>query len=216
MVHRIRWYLIKMVPHVTHSYVRHDSFICATWLIHKCNMTNSYVRHDSFISATWQIHMCDMTPLVRCLRWHASTSFNGDVWHDYSYVRHDSSICATWRIHMCDMTHSYVRHDSFICATGLLLSGACVDEHEDGASFHGHMWHESFIRTIWLMTIYTDLYLKYIFMTHDYIFDMTALVWCSIMCVEIYILNMYLEYVSWIYIVTHVMQHHTRAVMSNV
>ena len=41
--------------------VRHDSLICATWLIHMCNMTHSHVRHDSFIWATWLMHMHDMT-----------------------------------------------------------------------------------------------------------------------------------------------------------
>jgi len=76
---------------MTHSYVRHDSFICATWLIHTCDMTHSYVRHDSFICLPSLIHMCDMT---------------------HSYVRHDSFICVPWLIHMFAMTHSYVWHDS--------------------------------------------------------------------------------------------------------
>jgi len=53
------WYglQVRCVTHwmcnTTHSYMRHDSFICATWLIHMCDMTHSYVRHDSFICATW-------------------------------------------------------------------------------------------------------------------------------------------------------------------
>jgi len=58
-----------------------DSFICVTWLFPMCDMTHSYVRHDSFVSVTcwlipmsdmthsydlflrvtWRIHMCDMT-----------------------------------------------------------------------------------------------------------------------------------------------------------
>jgi len=53
---------------VTHSYVRrdsliHDSFIRETWLIHIWrDMTHSYMRHDSFIyGATWLIHTWDMT-----------------------------------------------------------------------------------------------------------------------------------------------------------
>jgi len=71
----------------THSYVWHDSFICATWLIHMCDLTHSYVWHDSFICVTWLIHMCDMT---------------------HSYVRHDSFICVTWLIHICDVTYSYM------------------------------------------------------------------------------------------------------------
>jgi len=57
---------------ITHSYVWHDSFICATWLIHMCDMTHSCVSwlmhmcdlthsHDLFIYVTWLIHMLDMT-----------------------------------------------------------------------------------------------------------------------------------------------------------
>ena len=74
---------------VAHSYVWHDSFICA-W-------------HDSFICmtwliVTWLIHMYDVAWLI----------------HMYDVVWHDSFICMTWLIHMCDMTHFEVRHDSFL------------------------------------------------------------------------------------------------------
>jgi len=31
---------------------RHDSFTCVKWLSHMCNMSHSYVRHDSFIRET--------------------------------------------------------------------------------------------------------------------------------------------------------------------
>ena len=34
-----------------------DSFVCATWLIHMCDMTHSRV----FVCATWLIRTCDMT-----------------------------------------------------------------------------------------------------------------------------------------------------------
>jgi len=44
---------------MTHSYVRHDSFICETWLIHMWDMTHSYVRHDSFICETWLMTRID-------------------------------------------------------------------------------------------------------------------------------------------------------------
>ena len=33
-----------------------------TCLILECNMTHSWLRHDSFVSVTWLIHGCDMTP----------------------------------------------------------------------------------------------------------------------------------------------------------
>ena len=39
------------------SSVRHDAFICATWLIHMCDMTYSYVRYVSFIRVTWLMYM---------------------------------------------------------------------------------------------------------------------------------------------------------------
>jgi len=70
---------------MTHSYIRHDSFICATWsfvcatwLIHMCEMIHSCMRHGLCVCATWLIYMCDMA---------------------YSYVRHDS-------IHMCNVAHN--------------------------------------------------------------------------------------------------------------
>jgi hypothetical protein len=61
----------------------HDSFICATWLIHMCDMTHSHLRHDSFVCVTWLIHMCDIS------RW--------SYWHD-SFLR------VTWLFHTRDMT----------------------------------------------------------------------------------------------------------------
>jgi len=42
---------------MTHLYVRHDSFICETWLIYMWDMTHLYMRHDSFICEIWLIHM---------------------------------------------------------------------------------------------------------------------------------------------------------------
>jgi len=45
-------------------YIRRDSFIYVTWLIHLRDMTHSYMWHDSSsIYATWLIHMCNMTRL---------------------------------------------------------------------------------------------------------------------------------------------------------
>jgi len=77
---------------MTHSYMRHDSFICVPWLIHMCAMTHSYVWHDSFIFMTWLIHVC-----------------------------HDSFICVTWRILMYAMTNFNVWHDAFRCVTRLYI-----------------------------------------------------------------------------------------------
>jgi len=83
---------------MTHSYVRHDSFVWATWLIHMCDMTHSYVRHDSFvwatclICATWSVQtrltvMRDMCSLCHTLQWVTlyfimcdTSRYN--MWHD--------------------------------------------------------------------------------------------------------------------------------------
>jgi len=86
---------------MTHSRVRHDSFICAIWLIRMCDMTHLYVRHDSFMCATWLIHLSQVR----------SREYTNVAWL-ISYVQHVSFTCATWLIHMCDVTHLYVRHDS--------------------------------------------------------------------------------------------------------
>jgi len=114
---------------MTHLYVRHDSFKCATWLLYMCDMTPLYVRHDSFKCATWLLYMCDMTHL---------------------YVRHDSFICAKWLIYMCDMTHLYVRNDSFICATWLIYMCDMTHLYVRHDSFAPvpcatHLWKGSFI-----------------------------------------------------------------------
>jgi len=44
-----------------YSHVRHDSFICVTWLIHMRDMTRLYVYRDSFICVSWLIYLCDGT-----------------------------------------------------------------------------------------------------------------------------------------------------------
>jgi len=46
---------------VTHSYMRRNSFIHKTRLIHIWDMTHSYMRHDSFIYEMWLIHTWDKT-----------------------------------------------------------------------------------------------------------------------------------------------------------
>jgi len=51
------------IHHMHHSNVGHDSFICATWLIHMCDMTDSHVRHDTFIHKAWLIPMWDTTDI---------------------------------------------------------------------------------------------------------------------------------------------------------
>ena len=133
---------------MTHSYVRHDSFICVTWLIHVCDMTHSYVWHDSSFEmcVTWlncwyvwynlcvdtcDIRMCDMTT--------------------HSYVGHDLFICGAWLIYMCDMTHSYVWHDSFICVTWLIH--VCLLSFVSLSHKHKHTQTHT-LRTMWIPFLY--------------------------------------------------------------
>jgi len=108
---------------MAHSYVRHDSFICVIWLIHKCDMAHSYVRHGSFVCVTQLIHMCDMAHPYVCrescisLKDRHSNTTSAGVDKAHSYVRHDSFICVAWPIHKWDMAHSYVWYHSFISVT---------------------------------------------------------------------------------------------------
>jgi len=75
---------------VTHSYVRHDSFTCAPWLIHICAMTQLHTYSCTYTMWAWHsrqarlICMCAMTHLHVC---------------------HDSYTGAPWPVHMCTMTH---------------------------------------------------------------------------------------------------------------
>jgi len=112
--------------------VSRDSYICVKWLTHMCDTIHSYVRHDSLMCVTWLIicvtrltHICDMT--------------HSYVWTD-SYVWHDSLIrvtwliiCVIWLTNMCDMTHPWVWLDSLIRATWLIL---CVSRAGEKTQVH--------------------------------------------------------------------------------
>ena len=107
-------------------HVQHDSWICATWLIHTigwrrcrglrsevcvcvcvCDMTCLYAWHDSFMRATWDLSRC-VTWLIHAI---SGRRFRGCR----------LEVCLhTWLNHICDMTSSYVQHDSFASATWLM------------------------------------------------------------------------------------------------
>jgi len=76
---------------MTRLYVRHDSFVCETWLLCMWDMTHLYVRHDSCVCV-----LC-LVPLLQPSVW--------DMTH--LYVRHDSFVYESWLICMWDMTHLY-------------------------------------------------------------------------------------------------------------
>ena len=131
--HYLSWFICDMA----HSYVRHDSFVCATWLIYMCDMTHLYVRHDSFICATCLIrlrdislHMCDMThshaSLVRV------TCFIHTCAMTHQYAWQDRSMRMTWLIRTCDMTHSTGQQVTNWNMTWLI--------HMCGMS-HAYMWY---------------------------------------------------------------------------
>jgi len=102
----------------TDSYLRHDSFIRLTWLIH--------VSRDSFIRVTWLLHMCGVTHVsgsVDC-RWNHELMF--DTWLNFEsimtplYVRDTPLMRVTRHIHVCDstihtcdMSHTYLWKNTF-------------------------------------------------------------------------------------------------------
>jgi len=119
------------------SYVRHDSFICETWLImrswhsyvrHDSHMRcwHSYVRHDSYMrdmTHIWDVgtHMWDMTHYEMltfiCETWliHEMLTLICETWlrcGNSCIYEMLTFICETWLICKCHIClHSYVRHD---------------------------------------------------------------------------------------------------------
>ena len=131
-----------------YSYVRRDSFICATWHIHMCDslwgMAHSYLwwrlMHICDVRGTWLIYMWDMT--------HHGTWLM-HMWHmTSSYESHDSCICETWLMH--------VRHDSFICVRFLFQMCDMTSSHEWHAFYTG-----LFCRNIGLFCGDTGLFCVY-------------------------------------------------------
>ena len=134
------WWLIHMWGGMTHAYVSWlDEFMCVTCFIHTCDMTHSYVRHDAWICvmtrrimcATCFIDRCDMTHsyvrhdafiCVKTRRIHVCDMFHSYMWHD-SFIR------VAWRIHMFAMIHLHVWHDSFTCATWLVYGSDTAHSH---------------------------------------------------------------------------------------
>jgi len=97
------------VHHVTHvrdttlSYVRHDSFVRATRLFHKCDMTCSYLRH-------WLFHSCRNMYIYIYICVYLYYIFMHIYIHIYIYRPMMYFIvyadwCATCHLHTCDTTH---------------------------------------------------------------------------------------------------------------
>jgi len=123
---------------MTHSYVRHDSFICATRLIQIQNTTYLYVRHNSFTCISRR-HKCWVVADVR-----------------------QSLPCQTCFIHMSHMTYSYVRHISFICETCFIhmwdTSHLCVSPYATNGGLQPHFieWGHTYVCVmsshVWVMS----------------------------------------------------------------
>jgi len=170
---------------MNYSHMQHDSFVCMPWLVSWCAVTYSqstlrWARQKN-VCATWLIHKCDVTQLYVthsqstycwarptlwlceqfvCVTWlfftRSMTHSHCDTTH--SYVNHDSFacvpwltcrlrivgrdqylVCATLLIHTCDVTHLYVCRDSLAGYTSLSeTNNSCV-------------WQDSFVRVPWLI-----------------------------------------------------------------
>ena len=103
---------------VHHPCVRHNSFMCETWLIHVWDMTYSCMTHDSFMCDTWLIHVWHMTH--SCV---TQDSFMCDTWLIHAYIA-QPTLCVTWlnRVcavtcldRLCDVTRSYVTWLIYVC-----------------------------------------------------------------------------------------------------
>ena len=140
-----------------YSYVRQDWFICATWLIHTCDVTRWYVQRDSLICATSLIYLRRDSFILRCCC--VSTMLHARL-ERFVKVCASSLIRITRLIHMRDVTHCYrvaktrgmpcihswrcVRHRSVMFAT------RCIHTCD---TTHLYVRHDSFIRATRL--IYT-------------------------------------------------------------
>ena len=128
------------------------SYMCATWLIHTCDMAHPHVRQDSCICNAPPIHMCAFSHIhthVNVCLWRCAVSqayMRHEWWLIYmcalsqAHMRHDSLICATRLIDMYNTTYWYVRQDSFICAIKLIQMCDTT---------HSYVWHDSFVCATW-------------------------------------------------------------------
>jgi len=119
---------------MTPPYVRHDFFLCATWLLPIFDMTPSYLQRDSFIYMTWffptgwlqsvgsiklQICFAEYRLFYRALLQKRLIIFSillteatPYVNMTPSYMPDDPFLHSTWLLPVRDMTLSFVRHVS--------------------------------------------------------------------------------------------------------
>jgi len=95
--------------HMTHLYVRHDSFMYVTWLIYMCVMTHSCMWRDSFmyVAFIYTTQLINIKAASHVAEADMRRICTGAAQHSTSYPPHDSCMHVTWLIHRCHMTHSY-------------------------------------------------------------------------------------------------------------
>jgi len=147
------------------SYVWHDSFISATWLIHLCDMTHSYVWHDSFICVTWlfeqatyrrglcryfsvwcHLSICVPSPLYICVAWPRDYITRTHIFRCtkvYLYIYMYIYTYTYWYIYMYMYTRKYWR---------------CLWCHLSAIS-RFYMYMYTYTRTYWHMYVYIHMYI---------------------------------------------------------
>ena len=152
MTHACIWPI--RICDISHSYMCHASFICATWLIQTGRCT-SVCHQGTWVWMRYGIHSCVWVWII----WHTSVHHRctyiiesyTKMWHDSCIVVHKcaspricdyieytcdtthSCICMT---HICDMTHSRMCHALLIYVTWLIHICDMT---------HSYMWHDSLI-----------------------------------------------------------------------
>jgi len=205
-----------------HSYVRHDSFMCVTWLwlIHMCAMTHyrcdttrPHISHDSSIYLT-----CCLIHILIMLQWAAEWR---NSWVCKSLMWHDSFTSVTRRICISDTVHTYVSHDavgrwvveSWVCRSrafpflGRLLCGRRGWPWlptPPGAHIYMKMWYVYKCYSIYVthicMCMHIHIYLYNSMCMYTYIYttkcvNATPYTWPIYVCTCIYIYIFTTQYV---------------------
>ena len=151
---------------MTHEYLRHDSFICVTKLLHMYDMIHTCVCHDAHIYVTRLIHMCNI-PHTHV--WQASYIH---VWHDsYTFT---CVIRLTHLFHGEGHQENGARDfadDWYICVTYLIHVHVTCLIHVCGDMTHTHVWYVSHTSSVKRGTERMEL--KNVWMTHTYVWHTT-------------------------------------------